>query len=247
MPGSRIGVGERARAPTSRSRCGRSDAQDLPCGATGRIVEELAELGESQLDEADEALADTGLLGDERHREAGRLAQSGTGERVAGGRLFAHGHEGEAPRIGRIGLGAAQLTLGKVLRPKLVDEGHRDALSLEMCHEWHPIVARGLHRHEIHGLGLSREPVVEAIEAGVVLAHPQDLAVGLRPSFAAARHHMLLAPDIDADGHHRYASFRPPGVPSPSRSTSTDGSDHRSRSCRWIPITVHGRGSGAVI
>jgi len=39
-------------------------------------------------------------------------------------------------------------------------------------------MARRLHRHEGHGLGLLLEPGVEHSEPGPVLADPQDLAVG---------------------------------------------------------------------
>ena len=71
-----------------------------PGGATGGVVEELAQLGEAELDEADEALADASLLGHEGHREAGRLTQLDTDQWVTGDGLFTHGHQGEAPRIG---------------------------------------------------------------------------------------------------------------------------------------------------
>ena len=99
-------------------RRGGRDAQHLARGATGRVVEELAQLGEAQLHEPDEPLADPRLLGHERHREAGRLAQLDALEWVAGDGLVVLGHEREAPRIGRVGLRPAQPALGKVLRPR---------------------------------------------------------------------------------------------------------------------------------
>jgi hypothetical protein len=52
-------------------------------GPAGRVVEQLAELREAELNEPDEALADPRLLGHLGHREAGGLTQLGSGERVA--------------------------------------------------------------------------------------------------------------------------------------------------------------------
>ena len=100
MSGTGVGLREGARAPPPRLGRQGATAQDLAGGATGEVLEELAELGEAQLDEADEALADPRLFGHQRHREASRLAQLGTLECITGDRLFTHGHLGEAPRIG---------------------------------------------------------------------------------------------------------------------------------------------------
>ena len=108
------------------------------------------------------------LLGHEGHREAGRLAQLDAGERIAGGGRVAHGHLGEAPGIGRVGLRAGQPALGKVLRRERVDHRDRDVPPAQVRGERHPVVARRLHRHERHRLGLPLEPGVEGGEAGPV-------------------------------------------------------------------------------
>ena len=60
-----------------RPRGGR-DAEDLAGGPAGRVVEQLAELGEAELDQADEALADLGLLG---RRGSSRSAPPGAARR----------------------------------------------------------------------------------------------------------------------------------------------------------------------
>jgi hypothetical protein len=107
-----------------------------------------------------------------------------------------------------------------VLRAERVDEGHRDAALAQVGGERHPVVARGLHGHQVDRLALTIEPGVEAVVAGPVLVHVQNLPVGLRVSLPAAGHRMLSAPDVDADGDHR----SPPSL------------DHQG--CPTIPVDV---------
>ncbi len=213
MAGTRVGIGERARALPSCGCRGGRDPEDLPRRATGWVIEELAQLGEAQLDESDEALADASLFGHEGHREPRRLAQLDTDERIAGVGLFAHGHLGEAPRIGRVGLRASEPTLGKVLRCERVDHRDRMAPVAQVGREGHPVVARGFHRDQPDGLGLSRQPGVECIEAGAVLAHPQDRSLGLDLPLPAAGHRMLPTSDVDADGDHPEPPSDTQGIP----------------------------------
>jgi hypothetical protein len=138
---SGVGIREGGRPPPAgRPRRGR-DPEDLAGGPARRIVEQLAELGEAELDETDEALADLRLLGHEGHREAGRLAQLDPGERIAGWWGVAHGHLGEAPGIGRVGLRAAEPALGKVLRRERIDHRDRDIPPAQVGGERHPIMA----------------------------------------------------------------------------------------------------------
>ena len=201
----------------------RGDPQDLPGGPAGRVVEQLAELREAELDEADEALADLGLLGHQGHREAGGLTQLDPCQRVASRWAVAHGHLGETPGIGRVGLRAGEPALGKVLRRERVDHRDRDVAPAEVRGERHPVMAGGLHRHERHRLGLSLEPAVEAGKAGSVLADPDDLPVGARLAVPTARHHVRPSADVDPDRHHpgHAPSTDPRGARS-LRSTSAD-------------------------
>ncbi len=141
------------------------------------------------------------------------LAQFHTAERVVGSGSVVHGHEGEAPRIGRVGLRPVHPALGKVLRAQRVDEGHRYAVSPKMRGQWHPVVARGLQRHRSDRLDLVCEPGVEAVEAGPVLADAQDLPVGLVPSFPAPGDRVLPAPDVDAHRDHRSSPSDTQGCP----------------------------------
>ncbi len=80
-----VGIGEGARPWAPGDLRGGREPEHLASGEAGRVVEHLAELGEAQLDEPVEALADPRLLGHQRHREAGRLAQLDAGEGVAHG------------------------------------------------------------------------------------------------------------------------------------------------------------------
>ena len=214
----------------------------MPCGRPGPRRAPRAR--EAQLDEPDEALADPCLLGHEGHREAGRPAQLDTRECVSGDGSFTHGHLGEAPRIGRVGLRPVEPALGKVLRRERVDESHRDLLLSQVAREGHPVVARGLHGHRLERLVLSREPAIESVEAGPVLVDTQDLVVGLLRSLATACHRVLPAPDVDAHRDHLDVSFaRPPGGPCRSRSTSADGHHHRSSAAgSRSPFTAGRRG-----
>jgi len=142
VPGTGIGVGERGRSPAGR-RSGRGrDPEHLASGPAGRVIEQLAQLREAELDEPDEALADLRLLGHQRHREAGGLTQLRSRERVANFGHVAHGHFGEASRIGRVGLRPGEPALGKVLRRQRVDHGHRHVAPTEVTCERHPVVAR---------------------------------------------------------------------------------------------------------
>ena len=169
-PGPLFASARGRRAPARRRPRGGRDPQHRPCGAAGGVVEQLAQLGEAELDEPVQPLADLRLLGHEGHREAGSLAQlePASGSRV--GRLLTHAHLGEAPGIGRIGLRPAQATLGKVLRRERVDHRHRHAPPREVARERDPVVARRLHRHQRHRLGLPLEPGVERVEARPALA-----------------------------------------------------------------------------
>jgi hypothetical protein len=116
------------------------DPEDFPGRPAGRVVEQLAELREAEIDEPDESLADRCLLRHEGHREAGRLAQLDAGQRLASGGRIAHAHLGKAPGIGRVGLRPAQATLGKVLRRERVDHRDRDLPSPQVARERHPVV-----------------------------------------------------------------------------------------------------------
>ena len=215
------------------------DPEDLPGGPAGRVVEQLAELREAELDQADEALADLRLLGHQGHREAGRLAQLDTGERVAGGRCVAHGHLGEAPRIGRIGLRAGEPAPGKVLRRERVD--HRDRDLRAGAGGSRAASSNGPRTPSSRGrpARLALEPGVEGGEAGPVLADPQDLAVGLlagRPGSGPRRGSVRRcrcrpsSPGISLPGHQR--------VPARSGRRQLMGPITGPR--RRIPITVHG-------
>jgi hypothetical protein len=174
---SGIGVGQRGRPSAGGSPGRRGDPEHLAGRPAGRVVEELTELREAELDEADEPLADPRLLGHEGHRKAGGLTELGSGERIANGRGVAHGHLGKAPGIGRIGLRAGEPALGKVARRERVDHRDRDLPAAQVGGERHPVVAGRLHRDEGHRLGLALEPGVEGGEAGPVLADPEDLAI----------------------------------------------------------------------
>jgi hypothetical protein len=114
------GLALAARGLTGR----RGEAEDRPGRPTGRIVEQLPKLRETELDQPVQALSDLRLLSDEGHREAGSLAQFDPDERIAGRRRVAHGHLGETPGISRIGLRPAEPALGNVARRERVD--HRD-------------------------------------------------------------------------------------------------------------------------
>ena len=209
-----VGVGQGRRPPARGGPRRGGDPEHLAGGPAGGVVEQLAELREAELDEPDEALADLRLLGDEGHREAGRLAQLDAGERVAGVGRVAHGHLGEAPGIGRVGLRPGEPAPRKVLRRERVDHGDRDVVPAQVRGERHPVVARRLHRHERHRLGLALEPGVEGGEAGPALADPQDLPVSPGLAVPAAGHHVPPSPDVDPDRRHRAASFGgPPGLP----------------------------------
>ena len=141
MTGARVGIGEGRGSSPGGSASRRGEAQHLPGGATGRVVEQLAQLREAQLDEAHEALADLRLLCHQGHREAGCLAQLGTGEWIAIGRRVPHGHLGEAPGIGRVGLRPGEPAPCKVLRRERVHHGDRDVPPAQVAGERHPVVA----------------------------------------------------------------------------------------------------------
>ena len=213
VPGAGVGVREGRDPALPRHRRGGCHAQELPGGATGRVVEELAQLGEAELDEPDEALADAGLLGHERHREAAGLAQLDPIERVVGLAVILLGHEREGPRIGRVGLRPVQPALGKVLRPERVDHRDRHGAPSQVARERHPVVATRLHRDPSDRLVLPGEPGVESVEAGAVLADAQDLPLGLVHAFPAAGHRVLPAPDVDAHRHHRSSPSDTQGCP----------------------------------
>ena len=244
MTGPRIRGGQGRRPAADRGPRRGRDPQDLPGRPAGRVVEQLTEFRKAELHEADEALADLGLLGHQGHREAGRLAQLGADERVAGRWRVAHGHLGEAPGIGRVGLRPAQAALGNVLRGERVDQRHRDLPLAQVRGERHPVMTRRLHGHEAHGLRLALEPGVEGGEARPALADLEDLAVGPGRAIPTARQHVGPCADVDPDRRHWAASFHDhPGVPALTGRRQLmypiTGQSRR------IPITVHGRRTGA--
>ena len=216
----RVGQG---RCPAVPGGCGRRrDAEHLPGRPAGGVVEQVAELREAEVDEAEEALADPRLLGHEGHREAGRLAQLDTGERVAGrvGRV-AHGHLGEAPGIGRVGLRPGEPAPRKVLRRERVHHRDRDVVPAQVRGDRHPVVARRLHRHERHRVWLALDPGVEGGEADPVLADPEDLAISPGLAVPAPCRDVGPSPDVDPDRRH------------PGHAPSTDP-----RGCPLTPVDV---------
>ena len=243
-PGALVGIGEGARPPTPGGRRGGRQAQHLPGGQAGGVVEHLAELGEAQLHEPVEALADPRLLGHEGHREAGRLAQLDPREGIAHRWRVTHGHLGEAPGVRRVRLGATQAALGEVSRRERVDEGHRDALPPQVRGERHPVVARGLHGHERHRVGLPVEPGIEGRNpARSWLTRRISRSARVSPSRQRAT--TCVRPPMSMPiVLIRAASLRgPPGVPARPGRRLLMGPITGQR--RRIPITVHDQASGA--
>ena len=202
MSGRAIGVGKRGGSPTGRRLSCWGQAQDRSGRPACRVLEQLAQLGKAKLDEAIQPLAELGLFGDQSHRKAGCLAQLDSSERIASFRGIAHGHLGKAPGIGRIGLGPPEPALRKVARREWIDHCHRNGGPTQVRGKRHPVVARGLHDDEFDGFGLRGEPGVERGEARPALAHPQDLAIRLSRTIAAAGRYVGVPADVDADGRH---------------------------------------------
>ena len=245
VTGSGVGVGQRRR-PSAPARPPRSARCAAPPGRSGRSGSSNSSPSSGKPSSTSRmrrwqtfACSLTSVIA---KRAAWR--SSTPGERIAGRGRVTHGHLGEAPGIGRVGLRATQPALRKVLRRERVDEGHRDRPPAQVRGERHPVVARRLHRHEGHRLGLPVEPGVEGREPRPVSGSPAGSRG--RPGLAvpAAGHHVRPSPDVDPDRRHPGASLSDhPGVPARSGRRQLMGpiTGHRRR----IPITVHGRRSGA--
>lgn len=168
----------------------------------------LPQLGEPEVDEAADALADPRLLLDQAHREAGGLAQLGAGERIAHRRLIDHAQGRQCARVDRIALGALQAPLGEVLGAHRVDQRDREIAGPQVADQRHPVVAARLEDHP-RELALARQPAVQLVEALAGLRDAQDLAPRGERAVLTEGDRVRGRADVDADRVHASSSFDP--------------------------------------
>jgi len=169
--------------------------------SAGGILVRLAKLGEADIDEPQDPLADPGLLLDQGHREARGFAELRSGERLPGPRSVDHGECGEGTRVGGIRLGPLQPALGEVLRADRADHRDRDAPTGEVAGDREPIVPRGLQDRALDRAA-RRDERIEPIEPGAVGRDPQHGSLGFGLAIPTDRDRVLVRADVDPQGRH---------------------------------------------
>ena len=204
----------------------RSPPQHRQSAHAGGVVPDLGELGEPDVHQAEDPLADLALLPDQAHGKAGGLAQLRPHQGLAGWRLVDHGERRQCARIGGVALAPLQPALAEVLRLQRVDHRHRIALAAEVTGQVEPVMAARLHDHPRHRLRLPPQPGIEIVEPSPIGGDLQPPAFRLPRPLAAHRHGMAGAPDVNPHGDaHPGASLsglRPRGVPADLRHAWAD-------------------------
>jgi len=212
-PGPRFASADRLDPLAGHRDRGRSEPQDREGTGARSVVIRLLELGEAQIDEPDDLGVDPGLVFDQVHRNARRLAQLRTGQGLTGPRLIGHPQGCEGTRVGGIARDPLEPARPEGLCRDRVDHRDRDGLAMERCGERQPLVAAGLHHHPVDRTVLC-EPTLELRESGPIGAEAEDRLVRRALALPTDCCDVLAFADVDADAVHQLPS--PPFLPSGS-------------------------------
>ncbi|MDQ6859294.1 MAG: hypothetical protein M3Z65_09895 [Chloroflexota bacterium] len=214
-PGRSQGLGP----PAGRRSSGRGHPQEgQGRGATGVVVR-LAQLGEADVDQPEDLLADPGLLLDEAHRKARGLAQLAALERLVGSGPIDHRQCGKCARIGGVALGPLHSPAGKILGAGRIDHRDRYGPLAQMAGQGEPVMAAGLHDHPVDRTERTKQPV-QLVEPRSARADLDHASLGLDCAVATDRHRVLVRADVDTHCAHRGTSLRPRGLALLARATA---------------------------
>src|SRR5215467_5250974 len=96
------GLGQRAQPAPGGASSGRRLPEDGQCSVAGGVLEGLLQFWKPDLDQPQKALADIGLIADQAHAEACRLAYLGAQQRLPRRGLVAHTQGCQCARVGRV-------------------------------------------------------------------------------------------------------------------------------------------------